>query len=237
MADFRIFVTAANADFKVINEMLLYLRDWEEGSGDTFHLQTANTVEESIKTSDTPVSIPVAVPGTFTAETFNNAWAGASIKDIETFATQELEGIVSPQAHVSFFLVLDDQGVKDHTVLCVAKDEPEDSDDDDADDDRDGKADGQDDSQRASRKSKPVGNALTQYNKVRMPWHGAYSFCANLGESNMGFEEFCDQDVGPDEQLYWIANEDLIEDDVNGEDALKKRAKFLQKLRKEGLIT
>ena len=91
MADFRIFVTAASADFKVINEMLVYLRDWEDGSGDTFYLQTNNTIEESLKTSEEPVAIPVAVPGNFTAESFDtNAWAGASMAEVETFAIGSL---------------------------------------------------------------------------------------------------------------------------------------------------
>ena len=79
-------------------------------------------------------------------------------------------------------------------------------------------------------------NSVARYNKVRMPWHVAYSFCANLGESNMGFEEFCDQDVGPDERLFWMANEDLTEDDLNGEDAMRRRGECLEKLKKEGLI-
>ena len=250
MADFRIFVTAASADFKVINEMLVYLRDWEDGSGDTFYLQTNNTIEESLETSEEPVAIPVAVPGNFTAESFDtNAWAGASMAEVETFATQELEHIASPQAHVSFFLVLDEQGVDDHTVLCVAKDEPEDSDDEDEDEDDDGGGDGDwkvhdrgDSQPPATQDSKKRlagaddANYVARYNKVRMPWHVAYSFCANLGESNMGFEEFCDQDVGPDERLFWMANEDLTEDDLNGEDAMRRRGKFLEKLKKEGLV-
>jgi hypothetical protein len=238
MADFLIFVTAPSAGFKLINECLSYLRDWEDGSGDCFHLQTANAIEESEKTSDTPVPVPVAVPGAFTAVNFHNAWAGASIDEVETFATQELDSIASPQAHVGFFLVLDEQGVRDHTVLCVAKDESEESDnegDENAADGDEGIGERKG-SQPASRDLGPIGDAVTQYNKVRMPWHAAYSFCANLGESNMGFEEFCDQDIGPDERLHWKVNEDLTEDDVNGEEAMRKRTKFLEKLRREDLV-
>jgi hypothetical protein len=194
MADFRLFVNVASADIKVVNELLVYLRDGEDGLGDTFHLQTSNTIEESVKNSGAPVPIPVSVPGTNTAEIFHNAWAGASIEEVETFATQELDSTASPQAHVSFFLVLDEQGVEDHTVLCVAKDEPEDSDDEDNNDSSDqfGEAGRQKDSQPASPYKKAIGDAIMRYNKVRMPWYAAYSFCANLGESNMGFEEFCD---------------------------------------------
>jgi hypothetical protein len=73
MADFRIFVTAPSADSKMINECLSYLRDWEDGSGDTFYLQTTKTIKENEKTSDTPVSIPVAMPGKVTAATSYNA--------------------------------------------------------------------------------------------------------------------------------------------------------------------
>lgn len=236
MADFRIFITAASADFRVVNELLLYLRDWEYGSGDTFHLQTSNTIDERVRTSESSVSVPVAIPGTITAATFLNAWAGASIEEVETFATQELDSIVSPQAHVSFFLVLDDQGVEDHTVLCIAKDEPEDS-DGDAEDDGQDKGDGeQEDTQSACRGSKLTEHAATQYNKVRMPWNAAYLFCANLGEANMGFEEFCDQDIGPDEQLYWSVNKDLAEDDTNSDDALKRRAGLLRRLWNEDML-
>jgi hypothetical protein len=107
MAVFRRFVTVASADIKVVNELLVFLRDGEDRLGDTFHLQTSNTIEESVKNSGAPVPIPVSVPGTITAETFHNAWAGASIEEVETSATQELDSIASPQAHVSFFLVLD----------------------------------------------------------------------------------------------------------------------------------
>jgi hypothetical protein len=236
MADFRIFITAATAGFKEVNELLLYLRDWEYGSGDTFHLQTSNSIDERVRTSESPVSIPVAVPGTITAATFLNAWAGASIEEVETFATQELDSVVSPEAHVSFFLVLDDQGVKDHTVLCVAKDESEDSDNDAGYDDQDEGDEEQQATQSACRGSKPKECAAVRYNKVRMPWYSAYLFCANLGEANMGFEEFCDQDIGPDEQLHWSVNKDLSEDDTNGDDALKRRQGLLQKLRDEDMI-
>jgi hypothetical protein len=52
----------------------------------------------------------------------------------------------------------------------------------------------------------------------------------------MGFEEFCDEDIGPDERLYWSPNPDLLEDDVIGEKAFKKRAKFLLNLEKQDLV-
>jgi len=226
MSDYRIFVTAPSADYKLINELLVYLRDWEDGSGDAFHLQTSKTIDESEKASEEPVSIPIAVPGSVTAENFQNAWSGASIEEVEAFAAKELMGIASPQAHVHFFLVLDEQGVGDRTVLGVAQDEPEESDEDEDDEEGDGKG-----QQPAS--SQGTESTATRYNKVRMPWHGAYLFCANRGESNMNFEEFCDQDVEPDEQLFWRLNEDLAGDEC-GEDANKKREKLLKKLKKEG---
>jgi hypothetical protein len=69
-----------------------------------------------------------------------------------------------------------------------------------------------------------------------MPWHGAYLFCANISEANMGFEEFCDEDIGTDERLYWSPNPDLLEDDAIGEKALEKRARFLVKLHNQGLV-
>lgn len=236
MADFRVFITASSADFKVVNELLANLRDWEYGSGDTFCLQTSNTIDEREKTSETPVTNAVAIPGAFTAETFENVWAGASIEEVEAFAARELDSIASPRAHVSFFLVLDEHGVEDHTVLCVAKEEPDESDgDDNHNNDEDEDRDGVDGKRNQQPSFQAPDNDLTRYNKVGMPWHAAYLFCANLGESNMGFEEFCDEGVGPDERLFWRVNEDLTGDD-NGEDALSRREKFLLKLRKDGKI-
>jgi hypothetical protein len=213
MVDF-LFVTAPTADFKVINRLLVYLRDWEDGSGDTFHLQTRD------RTGD---EVSIAVPGTSTAATFHNAWAGASIEDVEAFAAH---------TDVSFFVVLDEQGVTDHTVLCM--DKP--GSDNDETDSQDGEDEEQQERRPVIRDMKPNGEALLRFNKVRMPWHGAYLFCANIGEANMGFEEFCDEDIGPDERLYWSPNPDLLEDDAIGEKAYEKRAKFLLMLDKQDLV-
>jgi hypothetical protein len=213
MADF-LFVTAASADFKVINRLLVYIRDWEDGSGDTFHLQTRDSAGDEIS---------IAKPGTFTAATFHNAWAGASIEDVEAFAAH---------TDVSFFVVLDEQGVADHTVLCMDKPESE----DDETDSQDGRDEEEQERRPAVRDTKPDGEASLRFNKVRMPWHGAYLFCANIGEANMGFEEFCDEDIGPDERLYWRPNPDLLDDDAIGEKAFEKRAKFLLKLDKQDLV-
>jgi hypothetical protein len=213
MADF-LFVTAPSADFKVINRLLVYLRDWEDGSGDTFHLQTSDSAGDEIS---------IAVPGTFTAATFHNAWAGAGIEDVEAFATRTV---------VSFFVVLDEQGVTDHTVLCMDKPESE----DDENDSQDGEDKEQQERRPAVRDTKPDGDASLRFNKVRMPWHGAYLFCANIGEANMGFEEFCDVDIGPDKRLYWSPNPDLLEDDAIGEKAFARRAKFLLELEKQDLV-
>lgn len=236
MADYRLFVTAPSATPKLINEVLVYLRDWEDGSGDAFHLQTSKTIDESEKTSEEPVSIPITVPGSITTETFHNEWAGASLEEVESFAAKELMGIASPQAHVSFFVVLDEQGVEDHTVLGVAQEDEEDEDETDEEGDEDDEdGDGGKRAAASSQAKKVTDNTATRYNKVRMPWHGAYLFCANLGESNMGFEEFCDQDVGADDRLFWRLNEDLAGDEC-GEDARRKRDKFLGKLRREGKI-
>jgi hypothetical protein len=214
MADFRLFVTAPSADSKVINRLLVYLRDWEDGSGDTFHLQTRDSAGDEIT---------IAVPGTFTAATFHNAWAGASIEDVEAFAAH---------TNMSFFIVLDEQGVADHTVLCMDKPESE----DDETDNQDDEDEEQQERRPAARDTKQDGDASLRFNKVRMPWHGAYLFCANIGEANMGFEEFCDEDIGPDERLYWNPNPDLLEDDAISENAFEKRAKLMLKLDKQDLI-
>ncbi|GJC81369.1 hypothetical protein ColLi_04207 [Colletotrichum liriopes] len=150
-----LFITAKNADVKLVNRLLLTLRDWEFGeepSWDNFALPPLQEFSQ-------------------------NEWEGATIEEIETviLATdrekESAHGKVNGPNNLLLFLVLDDQGVTDRTVILFER--------------AIGDADGGD----AEAIDFPA-----RFNKLRTPWTNAYTDWCNLDIANIGFSEMCDYD-------------------------------------------
>ncbi|KZL84990.1 hypothetical protein CI238_04070 [Colletotrichum incanum] len=160
-----LFITAKNADVKLVNRLLLTLRDWEfgdESTWDNFALVTS-------KTDTLPVDLEPTQPPL--QEFPQNEWEGATIEEIETtiLATdrekQPAHGKVYRPNNLSLFLVLDDRGVTDGTVILFKR--------------------------ATDWDAEPI-SYPERFNKRRTPWTNAYLDWCNLDIANMEFSEMCD---------------------------------------------
>lgn len=212
-------VTAPNADFKVVNRLLLYLRDWGFGEPDTwdqFHLVASKTDPEFDKFKDVERNrLSATKPGDLTAENFNNEWAGASVQEIERYVLEaDSTGIDGNE--ISLFLILDEQGVRDHTcIIAEAYDEW----DDEAD--------------PPKKIPKEDREAKYDFNKYRAPWDETQIVYVNLNIANQGFEDFADEDEGADEEGWWTfqGHGSLLD-----EEQVQHRERELKKFEEEGKI-
>ena len=131
-----------------------------------------------------------AIPGTVDAKTYKNAWAGATVEDVEVFAW-DINNNPPPDVSLIFFLVLDEKDVQDRTVTIASVHDDSSEEDDESELDED---------DTGEKVEVRVENQL-RFDKVRVPWHGASVMCANLEIANMGFEEYCDNSQEPDEAI------------------------------------
>ena len=175
-----LFVTAPEADHKLINRILLYLKDWEYESGDRFKLVTSKSIEalrgEPYETPPAngmkPTSAPVE-PGLV------NEWTGASIADVEAFCL-DLDKSDIKGLNTHLFVALDAGGLGDKT--CVLAERVIDWDAD------------------------PL-EYPEEFNKARVPWYQMYLSWANLDISNVGWDEMMESDE-PNEDGWWEFNSD-----------------------------
>lgn len=104
-----LFVTA-ELDHKQLNTILLYLRDWEYGSGDRFTLITtrnaAAVISEVKEVKETSPPVP---------EDLSNEWIGSTLNEIESFVldlSRNSDGYIGGQ-----FVVIDEEGLPSKTCI------------------------------------------------------------------------------------------------------------------------
>lgn len=170
-----IVITAKGADAKLVNRLLLYLRDWEfgeEGSWDAHRI--LRTIDEA-STDQLPCDEPPVEDlgaGKLQAQNlWENKWEGLPVEEVEKIMLAKDDG----HGSTSLFLLLDDKGWQDQTIIV------------------------------AHRAMSPEEDVLwlPEYNKVRVPWYQTHSMWCNLDIANMDFEDFCDYKVGADENRWW----------------------------------
>lgn len=196
-----LFVIASSADHKLVNRVLLHLRDWEYGEDptwDNFHLTTLTTFPE--------------IDGAFTSppitesDLSNNNWTGKSISDVETYILSEPK-TNARGLNLSTFLILDDQGAKDGTIILLDVPYSEEDGDDD------------------------VGIVKKRFNKVRVPWEKTYIMWCNLDIANMDFADFVVHEDGDDVE-WWT----YTDSGGNEEQAVKdKRNNAIAELEQKGM--
>lgn len=156
-----LFIITSSAEHKIVNRLLLHLRDWEYGedpSWDTFHLITTN----SLPAADSECTKPPITE----SDLSNNIWANKSISDVESFIISERnKEAKETDLNLDTFVILDEQGVKDGTIILL--DSPYNDDEDKKDE---------------------------KFNKVRLPWEKAYIMWCNLDIANMDFDDFVEED-------------------------------------------
>lgn len=111
----------------------------------------------------------------------------------------------APDPPGSVHMILDDKGIEDGTVI-VAEQRYNDE---------------------AEEKTK-------DFNKMRVPWQEAGCVRANLDIANVGFEEYCDQEKGADEDGFWDYN--VGDADIASEEDKAKRDGEIEKWETEGLV-
>lgn len=107
-----LFVTAPEADYKLINLLLLHLRDWEYGSGDRFKLVTTKNAYD-LESDNAETSPPLS------SSSLDNAWAGAALEDVEGFCMDLArdEENLKRNLDAGLYVVVDSTGAQAHSCI------------------------------------------------------------------------------------------------------------------------
>lgn len=204
-----LFVTAPEADHKIINRLLLHLHDWEYESGDNFKLITTRSIESLRKAPTEPVGVTAQFKPTEAPVDVDlrNAWAGATLEEVEAFclALDKEEDFQSADTHL--FVVLDADGLKDKT--CVFGERVIDWDSD------------------------PLVYP-EEFNRARVPWYQVYLSWCNLHISNIGWDEMMMEDDAEDVEDRWWTYNTSDSGEYLSQKNKKKRDDAISELRREG---
>ncbi|KAI1879207.1 hypothetical protein JX265_002161 [Neoarthrinium moseri] len=198
----KIVITTKGVDAKLINRLLLYVRDWEFGFEGSWDRQRILRTRDEVFAADLPVDIPpvhdVGDGRAAASESFENQWEGLSIEEVEKYMLSHDEG----GDNTSLILVLDDKGRHDQTLIV------------------------------AMRAYNPDEDTLylPEYDKVRVPWQEVHSMWTNLDMANMNFDEFCDEEIGADGNRWWTYKPTFDEDHYAG--VAEKRDPAIKELEK-----
>jgi hypothetical protein len=209
-----LFVTAPEADHKLINSLLLHIRDWEFGSGDRFKLVTTKNAYDledgPEKTSSAATQNPDETSPPLSSSP-DNGWAGAALEDVEAFCMDLMrDEELGTSYHAGQFVVVDSTDVQAHTCIL---------------------------GHRAIDEEAADFAYLDRYNKMRVPWDKLYSPWCNLDIANMNFEEFTqEEDDGRPGVDGWFTFRDIMEGDDLSADNRRKRDREIQRFRDAGHI-
>ena len=150
-------------------------------------------------------------PGEITSDNWHNPWSGATLSDVTSFCLDKSLWSVEDETEdeprpPTLFLVLDDQGVREQTIILCEK--------------------------RYEHEETEV-HIPDGFKKVRAPWHGVYMMWCNLDIANMNFEDYCkDQQYIPDDEGWYEPGEMLLEDDMD-EEFKEQRSDDIKKFEEE----
>lgn len=216
MSNGLLFVTAPEADHKVINRLLLHLKDWEYDSGDRFRLVTSKSTENLVKSSpgtqrDDAATGAIEPAATATSAPVEpglvNEWAGASLADIENFCIAlDKSGEVANTLNSHLFVVLDTDGLQDETCVLAER--------------------------VINWETDPI-EYPEEFNKARTPWYETYLAWCNLDISNIGWDEMMDEEVVGKEGRWWV-HHDEDSGEYLSDEKRKLRDAGIEKMRGEG---
>jgi hypothetical protein len=224
-----VFVTAPDADHKLINSLLMHIRDWEyEDVNPTtygnFKLVTSknpydlNMPERRLR-SDTRKMRETELP---LSSSVQNAWAGAALEEIEAYCLYSarhdaLEG--KGMYNNNTYVVVDSTGLLSHTCIL---------------------------GERAvvyGDNGVEEFGPLDGFNKMRVPWELVYVIFCNLVVADLSFEDFTqefydgydgdDRSVGKDG---WWTYKDVSGGFNLSEDNRGRREREIQRYRDAGHI-
>jgi hypothetical protein len=211
-----LFVTAPEADYKAVNLLLHELSNWayNDGEADFKLIATKNAYDFELPAGSYRVEPTLPTLDS----TFNNAWAGSSLKDVEGFCLDVLNA-EDAGAGPSLFVVVDAAGFEGRNAILVER------------------AIGEEDEDFKS---------LDSFVKMRLPWDEVNSAWVNLDIANVSFDEMgelkedqandggegerVDQEIGDGWHDYKPMGSDLSEKNA------KKKEKALQCLKDDGRV-
>ncbi|KAK3707572.1 hypothetical protein LTR37_012067 [Vermiconidia calcicola] len=202
-----LFVTAETATHKTSNLILLHLRDWDTRSENIVQSDNSHCLVTTKNAYDLekPEDANVTKPTHLPVPSdISNAWIGASISDIEAFVL-DLNKSGTKGVQSSIFFCLDDKGMQDKTIIIGERRYDED------------------------------GDELTDfYNKTRAPWDEAHTVWQNLDIGNVGWEDYCDEEKGADDDGWWdyaVGGADIMTENERA-----KRGEAIKKMEDEDLV-
>jgi len=208
-----IFVTAPEADYKLINLMLLQIRDWEYGAHDRFKIVTTKNAYD-LESDSAETSPPLS------SSSLDNAWAGAALEDVEGFCLDLARDVENLKRNLdaSLYVVVDSAGAQAHSCILGRRAHSYDEEED-------------------------VVSSLDRFDKMRVPWEKLYVPWCNLDIANMDFEDFTlEADDGGEGEDGWFTFKAVMEgDDPTKSDDLSdesrgKRDREVQRFRDAGHI-
>lgn len=213
-----LFVTAPEADYKAVNLLLHELSNWGYNDGESdFKVITAKNAYD-FELPAGSYSMEATLPTL--DSTFNNAWAGSSLKDVEDFCLDVLHSEDSGADGPSLFVVVDAAGFESRNAIVV---------------------------ERAIDEGDEDLKSLHSFVKMRIPWDEVNSAWCNLSIANISFDELGElkeddaDDGGEGQRVDGESGDDGWHDyepmggDLNEKNA-KKKEKALQQLKDEGRI-
>lgn len=211
-----LFVTAPEADHKVINRLLLHLKDWEYDSGDRFRLVTSKSPDHLAQASpgaqkgdaETGSTEPAARATSAPVEPgLANEWASASLEDVENFCIAlEKSGGAVKTLNSHLFVVLDTEGLQDQTCVLAER--------------------------VINWEADPI-EYLEEFNKARTPWYETYLAWCNLDISNINWDEMMDEEVAGKKGRWWV-HHDEDSGEYLSDEKMEQRDAEIEKLRGEG---
>ena len=155
---------------------MLHLRNWEFGverTWDDFHLVPTKAANK-FKTSLNSGDVHATTPPC--PEDASNEWQNSALDEVESFVLTIDNDYESDgrTVNTSIYILLDSKGLEDETCIVGER-----------------------------RFDDETGEHVNAFNKVRVPWDDVHIMWANLEIANVGFEEYCDQIQGCDEEFWW----------------------------------
>lgn len=155
-----LFVTAPGVDYKAVNLLLHELSNWSynDGESDFKVISTKNAYDFERPAGSYRLDV---TPPTLDS-TFNNAWAGSSLKDVEDFCLDAIRAEDSGADGPSLFVIVDTAGFEGRNAIVV---------------------------ERAMAEEDEDFKELDSFVKMRIPWDEVNSAWANLSIANISFDE------------------------------------------------
>lgn len=213
-----LFVTAPEADYKAVNLLLHELSNWGYNDGESdFKVITTKNAYDFERPAG---SYRLDVTRPTLDSTFNNAWAGSTLKDVEDFCLDVLRSEDSGADGPSLFVVVDAAGFEGRNAIVV---------------------------ERAVDEEDEDFRELDSFVKMRIPWDEVNSAWCNLSIANISFNEMGEpreadaEDDGGDVRIQGETGADGWHDyepmggDLN-EKSAKRKEKALKRLKDDGRV-